>query len=84
MEVVEEQALSLQVPVAQVETMLAVEAVVLVVHCSSAAAVEGAMCLASWAVRGEALKACCAKEAEVALAHDLEAVVVHLKVLGCQ
>jgi len=79
-----EQALSLQVPVAQVETMLAVEAVVLVGHCSSVAAVEVAMCLASSAVTVEALTACCAKEAEAELTLDLGVVVAHLKVLGCQ
>lgn len=79
-----EQALSLQVPVAQAGMMLAVKAVVLAVHCSLVAAVEGATCLASSAAMVEALTACCATEAEVELALDLEAVVVHLKVLGCQ
>jgi hypothetical protein len=70
--------------VAQVEMMLAVEVVVLAVHCSSVAAVEEAMCQASSAVTVGALTACCAKEAEAERALDLEAVVVHLKVLGCR
>lgn len=57
---------------------------VLAVHCSSVAEVEGATFLVSLAVTAEVLTACCAKEAVVELALDLEAVVVHLKVRGCQ
>lgn len=83
MEAVEGQALSQQAPAVQAEMMLAVEEVVLVEHCSLVEEVVGATCLAFSAVMAEALTACCAKEAEVELAHDLEVVVVHLKVLGC-
>lgn len=84
MEAVGEQALKLQVPVAQVATMLAVEVVVLAAHCSSVAAVEAAMCLASSEVTVEALTECCATEAEVEPVLGLEVVVVHLKALDCQ